>query len=202
MMKSAQNLSQRLISTIPYAFHRPRAPFSPIAQFFSHNQKNSIHTSTLSQLFSKPAVRSSARNVSNQRLSSTKPPLGPASNIQHPQPSLSLSQRMRKLSREYGWSALGVYLLLTAIDFPFCFLAVRWIGTEKIGQVEHVVTTWFWKVVPYPFPSQQEVAIEGAGEITERHETSVREGNDVEPVGDSHGVREAERSNQSENASE
>ena len=109
---------------------------------------------------------------------------------------------MRKLSREYGWSALGVYLLLTAIDLPFCFLAVRWIGTEKIGQIEHVVATWFWKIVPYPFPAQQEIAIEGAREITEGHEASVREGNDVEPAGDSHGVREAERSNQSENASE
>lgn len=109
---------------------------------------------------------------------------------------------MRKLSREYGWAALGVYLLLTAVDFPFCFLAVRWIGTERIGQFEHVLVNWFWKVIPYPFPSRQEAQIEGAGNMMEGHETSIRESNVVEPVGYDHGVREAERSNQSENASE
>lgn len=202
MMKPAQKLSQRLISTIPYAFYRPLTPFPPPAQFFPHNQKTSMHASALPKLLSKPSSRLSARNAFNKRLYSTKPPLDPVSNLQHSQPSLSLSQRMRKLSREYGWSALGVYLLLTALDFPFCFLAVRWIGTEKIGQIEHVVLTWLWKVVPYPFPSREAVAKEGAGEIMEGQETSVREGDEVGPVGDSHGLREAERSNQSENASE
>lgn len=41
---------------------------------------------------------------------------------------------MRKLSREYGWSALGVYLALTALDFPFCYLFVRTLGTDRIGE--------------------------------------------------------------------
>lgn len=50
------------------------------------------------------------------------------------QGSLSLVQRMRKLSREYGWSALGVYLLLTALDFPFCYLLVRHLGADRIGR--------------------------------------------------------------------
>lgn len=109
---------------------------------------------------------------------------------------------MRKLSREYGWSALGVYLLLTAIDFPFCFLAVRWLGTERIGHLEHVVVSWFWKVVPYPFPSQQEVEAEGAGKVMEGYGTSIREDQGVEPAGYDHGVREAEQLNRSENASE
>lgn len=40
---------------------------------------------------------------------------------------------MRKLSREYGWSGLGVYLALSALDFPFCYLLVRTLGTERIG---------------------------------------------------------------------
>lgn len=47
--------------------------------------------------------------------------------------SLSLSGRLRKLSREYGWSAVGVYLALSVLDFPFCFLLVKWAGTERIG---------------------------------------------------------------------
>jgi len=47
--------------------------------------------------------------------------------------SLSLSQRLKKLSKEYGWTAVGVYLTLSVLDFPFCFLLVRIVGTEKIG---------------------------------------------------------------------
>ncbi|KAJ5665621.1 uncharacterized protein N7477_008069 [Penicillium maclennaniae] len=51
----------------------------------------------------------------------------------------SLSQRLRKLSREYGWAAVGVYFALSALDFPFCFVAVRLLGVERIGYFEHVV---------------------------------------------------------------
>lgn len=51
----------------------------------------------------------------------------------------SLSERLRKLSREYGWAALGVYLTLSALDFPICFAAVQLLGVERIGHFEHVV---------------------------------------------------------------
>ncbi|KAF8863630.1 hypothetical protein BDZ45DRAFT_106414 [Acephala macrosclerotiorum] len=44
----------------------------------------------------------------------------------------SLGGRLKKLSREYGWSALGVYLALSALDFPFCYLLVKYLGTERI----------------------------------------------------------------------
>lgn len=45
-----------------------------------------------------------------------------------------LSARLKQLSREYGWTAVGVYLGLSVLDFPFCFLLVRIVGTEKIGE--------------------------------------------------------------------
>ena len=40
---------------------------------------------------------------------------------------------MKKLSKEYGWVAVGVYFSLSVLDFPFCFLLVKVVGTEKIG---------------------------------------------------------------------
>lgn len=46
----------------------------------------------------------------------------------------TLGGRMKKLGREYGWSALGVYFLLSALDFPFCYLLVRTLGTDRIGE--------------------------------------------------------------------
>lgn len=55
---------------------------------------------------------------------------------------------MRKLSREYGWSALGVYLLLSALDFPFCFAAVRLLGVDRIGHFEQVIVDTFKSVLP------------------------------------------------------
>lgn len=80
-----------------------------------------------------------------RRFNSSKPnssqragPSSTSSGSSHEQP-LSFSQRMRKLSREYGWSALGVYLLLSALDFPFCFAAVRLLGVDRIGHWEHTI---------------------------------------------------------------
>ncbi|KAK8098256.1 uncharacterized protein PG998_013742 [Apiospora kogelbergensis] len=52
-----------------------------------------------------------------------------------------LSARLKKLSREYGWSAVGVYLAMSILDFPFCFLLVRIVGTDRIGALEHYVVS-------------------------------------------------------------
>lgn len=65
-----------------------------------------------------------------------------------PEASLSISQRLKKLSREYGWSAVGVYLALSVLDFPFCFLLVRTIGTDKIAEAEHYVVSNVKKIIP------------------------------------------------------
>ncbi|KJZ79652.1 hypothetical protein HIM_01121 [Hirsutella minnesotensis 3608] len=63
---------------------------------------------------------------------------------------LSLTARLKKLSKEYGWSAVGVYLALSVLDFPFCFLLVRIVGTDTIGKIEHVVVSNVAKVIPEP----------------------------------------------------
>ncbi|KAK8044691.1 peptide alpha-N-acetyltransferase Nat2 [Apiospora rasikravindrae] len=59
-----------------------------------------------------------------------------------------LSARLKKLSREYGWSAVGVYLAMSILDFPFCFLLVRVVGTDRIGALEHYVVSNAKKVIP------------------------------------------------------
>ncbi|KAE8348720.1 hypothetical protein BDV28DRAFT_79908 [Aspergillus coremiiformis] len=83
----------------------------------------------------------------------------------------SLSQRLKALSREYGWSALGVYLLLSAMDFPFCFGAVRFLGVEKIGHYEHVAVESFKNAVGTILPSVQEAQSRGQVAKTSRDET-------------------------------
>lgn len=84
----------------------------------------------------------------------------------------SLSQRLRKLSREYGWSALGVYLLLSAMDFPFCFAAVKLLGADRIGHYEDMilqtVADGVHAVWPEKQPSSEEEAVEVAKEEEEK----------------------------------
>lgn len=100
---------------------------------------------------------------------------------------------MRKLSREYGWAAFGIYLGLSALDFPFCFLAVRWLGTDRIGQWEHAVVEWVRRAIPFQWPEKyggpkkapvEEEPVDGAIAVYD------------------HGVRQAEAANTGEQASE
>lgn len=95
------------------------------------------------------------RRFRSLRFKSDKAPVqdvNPTPHLGSPEPALSLSQRLKKLSREYGWSAVGVYFALSLLDFPFCFLAVRLLGTERIGHYEDVVKHAFWSIVQLAFP--------------------------------------------------
>ena len=155
---------------------------------------------------------------------SSKSSYNPTPHLNSPNPSLSLSQRLRKLSREYGWSAFGVYLLLTALDFPFCFATVRYLGTDRIGRYEHVVIEWVKSVIPETMVKKWRemrekmkktttedngergaVSVGGvAGEETKVESYGVpMAGKEVGLVaGYDHGVKEAEKMNRSENASQ
>ncbi len=74
----------------------------------------------------KPLKSTRRQFHSNARLRDSKatPPKDSAG-----QEAQGLSARLKKLSREYGWAAVGVYLALSVLDFPFCFLIVRFVGT-------------------------------------------------------------------------
>ena len=76
----------------------------------------------------------------------------PTPHLGSPESAPSLSQRLKQLSREYGWAAVGVYFGLSLLDFPFCFLAVRLLGTDRIGHYEDVVKSAFWSIVRVAFP--------------------------------------------------
>jgi len=82
-----------------------------------------------------------------------------------------------------------VYLGLSALDFPFCFLGVRWLGTERIGHWEHIVIETFWKGVEKVYPEARR-SMQKTGVI-----------GDTEREGDSWGVEEAEARNKSDSAS-
>lgn len=169
-----------------------------------HNNSSSAFPSPFSFFSLRNPCSNSIRRIPNKRFSSSKSPFNPTPHLNSPEPSLSLSQRFKKLSREYGWSALGVYLLLTALDLPFCFLAVRWLGTERIGHWEHVILAWFWRIVPYPLPATEEphdTEPLTAGKKPEEYGVVASKGEEVGVPTYDHDVVEAEKRNSSEDAS-
>lgn len=50
---------------------------------------------------------------------------------------------IKALVKEYGYSALGVYLFLSALDLPVCYLLVHSLGREQIEVYENKVKQYF-----------------------------------------------------------
>jgi hypothetical protein len=115
-----------------------------------------------------------ARGIRSLRFKSQKAPqnrLDPTPHLGSPEPALSISQRLKQLSKEYGWTAVGVYFALSLLDFPFCFLAVRLLGTDRIGHYEDVLKDTFWSLVRTVFPDagpKSKAASEDLAEATAR----------------------------------
>lgn len=101
-------------------------------------------------------------------------------------------------------------MLLSALDFPFCFAAVRYLGTDRIGRWEHVVVERVKALIPESVreawrtrgPEGERGAVAVGGETEVQGYAVVTGGGEVGVPGYDHGVKEAEKRNESENASE
>ncbi|KAK4452447.1 hypothetical protein QBC34DRAFT_36338 [Podospora aff. communis PSN243] len=108
----------------------------------------------------------------------------------------TLGARLKKLSREYGWAAVGIYMTLSVLDFPFCFLLVRSVGTERIAEIEHIVVSNVQKVIPQNVQDKWHEFRHGKKEAS-HEESALPEGK--EAVG--WGVKEADARTAQEGAS-
>lgn len=167
-------------------------------QPFRTRPSTTLHTfrappsSTNPSIFRSAAFRSRFR-ATRRRFQSTQP------SAEASEQNLTLSQRLKKLSREYGWSAVGVYLLLSVLDFPFCFLAVRLVGVDKIGHWEHVILSYIRAMVKWPVSGNEQEAWP-LKEAEKDEEKRVLEDHEAYIVED-HGYAVAEKANAGENAS-
>ena len=215
-------------SSIPRHTHsRPvrKRPYSTTTRRLASSQQPVSKAQPPPPYPQNPTSHSSTAPISSTS-SSAPPPLPPQSQ--------SLTQRLRKLSREYGYSAFGVYLLLTALDFPICFAAVRYIGADRVGHYEHVILSKVGEAIPESMkegwrgvkgavkgafasassddgsPAASEQKEGGQIEVSERTVGEERysvvgsefAADGAVRAGDIHGVVEAEKLNQGENASE
>ncbi|KAH9892856.1 hypothetical protein C8Q73DRAFT_746608 [Cubamyces lactineus] len=98
------------------------------------------------------------------RLTSSPPP-SPRSSSEEPDPShtlppnASLSQRLKHLIKSYGWYALGVYVVLSTIDFTIAFAAVNVLGAEHVSKVAADVKEYFGTLIHNtpPEPGREEM---------------------------------------------
>lgn len=73
---------------------------------------------------------------------------------------------LKALMKKYGYSALGVYLGLSAIDLPLSFMLVHSVGTDKIVEYENDVKRYFG-FEPAPVDSSVTEAVEGVAEAVQ-----------------------------------
>ena len=160
----------------------PPAPF--LRSFFSTTQQSAkarLPPKTLQQSallyfrFQRSAFSRRCRSIRFNSNKSNGSHHDPTPHLGSPEPAQSLSQRLKALSKEYGWAALGVYLGLSALDFPICFLAVRWLGTDRIGHYEEVVKDGFWNLVRLVFPDAGTTSAEKHAQ-EDNAEATLREG--------------------------
>ena len=161
---------------------RPASPF--LRSFFTSTPPSARRrpvNRTLEQsalLFFRYQRSTLARRFRSLRFKSDKPHTGshnPTPHLGSPEPAPSVSQRLKKLSREYGWTAVAVYFGLSVVDFPLCFLAVRLLGTDRIGHYEDVLKDALWSVVRLVLPNAGRKPA-GAGAEEDIAEATDREG--------------------------
>ncbi|KAI4841758.1 hypothetical protein E4T44_07701 [Aureobasidium sp. EXF-8845] len=160
------------------------------AQFhrlFAQKTANTANnTATWRQLLSR------FRNPSSRRWSSSRPTPDPTPQLGSPSPQLSFFQRFKQLGKEYGWVVTGIYFGLSALDLPFCFLAVRALGPDRVAHWEHAIVGTVKDVFKAIMPEMGAKA----DEVVDQVETAV--GSPAAREGNVWGVPEAEARNKEE----
>ncbi|EPQ57425.1 hypothetical protein GLOTRDRAFT_115365 [Gloeophyllum trabeum ATCC 11539] len=128
----------------------PRAVSSPLLPLTSRLRTQPLRASVLP---------SSSRSFhsSPSRLSSPEPAAhDPSTGIP---PNASLSQRLKYLIKYYGWYALGVYLVLSVLDFSISFAAINIVGAEHVSRAAAAVKEYVASMIHStpPEPGREEI---------------------------------------------
>lgn len=125
----------------------------------------------LSPKNARQSYTSQYRRFANSSRRSDKRSSGPNSSGDSTGQAPTLTQRLKNLSRKYGWVAVAVYLALSVIDFPICFFMVRGMGVEQIGRLERTAVDTTKKVFGSIWPGRPE----NGGESSEQQEEAPQE---------------------------
>lgn len=92
---------------------------------------------SLSRTFhnTRPAL-SSSKAESSKSNAKPEPEADAEADADAPPPKASFRERLKFLTRRYGWWALGVYLAASTVDFSLTFLAIHLLGADHIRSLE------------------------------------------------------------------
>ncbi|KAG9236209.1 hypothetical protein BJ875DRAFT_457034 [Amylocarpus encephaloides] len=146
-----QSLARRTIATAHTSPLPKNNPGMGWVFSSSYSRANPLNWQTIPQ-----RLRSSIRSlhISRRRRSGKATSPNPTPNPNSPKgvnaegDPTTLGGRLKKLSREYGWSVVGVYFVLSVLDFPFCFFLVRYLGTDRIGGWEEAFISAAKRIIP------------------------------------------------------
>lgn len=120
----------------PTAFHFSRSLASPLTSSLSSRSFVStthILNTANPQAFSQPNPRTSDHSGSSSNADETKKQQQQKSNGPESETEpKSAYAKFKALSRKYGSWAIGMYFVLSTIDFSLCFLLVHSLGAERI----------------------------------------------------------------------
>ncbi|KAH9935394.1 uncharacterized protein B0H18DRAFT_1207025 [Fomitopsis serialis] len=88
-----------------------------------------------------PATSSRLFHHIPARLTDSPPRSPPPNDPESPglPPDATLSQRLKHLIKAYGWYALGMYIVVGALDFAVAFAGINIIGAEHVSRVTSAV---------------------------------------------------------------
>lgn len=130
-------------------------PLLPITSRLTITTPSGATPSRSWRMFSYSPLR---RNISPQPKQEGNTENSSSSRSNSPEPNLSLSQRLKTLIKSYGWYALGVYLVLSAVDFGIAFAAINIIGAAQVTRVTDYIKGSIYSVLHSlpPEPGRQE----------------------------------------------
>ncbi|TFK18927.1 hypothetical protein FA15DRAFT_674910, partial [Coprinopsis marcescibilis] len=112
----------------------------PLLRLFAAAPRPTAPILPITRLRLTPAVRPQNsrlfRSFPSQRLAPSPPP---TPTTPHLPPNATLTQRLKHLIRSYGWYALGVYAILSALDFGVAFVGINLLGAEYVSHVAGTV---------------------------------------------------------------
>jgi N-terminal acetyltransferase 2 len=133
---------------------RVSAPILPLASRFTLSSSSS-HASGQRPNTSRLFHHFPARLTSTP---SSPPPHDPSQSLLPP--NATLSQRLKHLIKTYGWYALGVYVILSALDFGVAFAAVNLLGADHVSQWTASVKAYVEEIIHNKPPEPGRIEVE------------------------------------------
>ena len=132
----------------------------PLLPFTSLSSTTTPRPPTPTRLFSRfPARLTSQQSTNHHNSSSSSSNDGSGSGAGA---NPTLTQRLKHLIKSYGWYALGVYFILSTLDFSVAFLSINLLGASYVSQVTHSVKSYIHTILPSspsstPEPGREEM---------------------------------------------